>query len=112
MAVQDWSSTASANTTVEGVNIAEGCPPANINNAIRAIMASVRVMYDGLPVVSGLAPLTGAVFTGTQPIYSGRGAYLHNADSANASGRVFFLPTGSANPTSPSNGDHVFFYTP
>lgn len=112
MAVSDWSSTASANTTIDGINIAEGCAPGNLNGMGRAIMASVRVMYDNLPSVAGLAPLTGAVFTGTQPIYTGRGAYLHNADSANASGRVSLLASGSANPSSPSNGDIVFFYAP
>ena len=112
MAVTDYSTTPGSNTTISGINVAEGCPPGNLNNAFRQIMADVRVMYDGLPVVTGLAPLTGAVFTGTQPIYTGRGAYLHNADSANSSGRVSLLPVGSANPSSPSNGDLVFFYTP
>ena len=112
MAVTDYSITPGSNTTISSINVAEGCPPGNLNNAFRQIMADVRVMYDNLPSVAGLAPLTGAVFTGTQPIYSGRGAFLHNADSANSSGRVSILPTGSSNPTSPANGDIVFFYTP
>ena len=112
MAVQDWSSTASANTTIDGINIQEGCSPANLNNMGRAIMASVRVMYDNLPSVAGLAPLTGAVFTGTQPRYTGRGAYLHHASNSNTSGRVDFLVDGSALPSSPANGDVVFFYAP
>lgn len=112
MAVQDWSATASANSTIDGTNIAEGCPPASLNNAVRSIMASVRVMYDNLPVVTGLAPLTGAVFTGTQPRYTGRGAYLHHASNSNTSGRVDFLVDGTALPASPANGDTVFFYAP
>jgi hypothetical protein len=112
MAVQDWNSNPALNTTIDGVNIAEGCPPANMNDMGRRIMASVRVMYDNLPVVTGKVDAAGGVFSGTQPIYTGRGAYLHHNDSANVSGRVYLLPDGSANPTSPSSGDIVLFYTP
>lgn len=112
MAVQDWSTTASLNTTIDGINIAEGCPPANVNNMGRAIMASVRVMYDNLPSVAGLMPANGGTFSGTQPRYTSAGAYLFNADSANASGRVSILADGSANPASPSNGDIVLFFAP
>lgn len=39
MAMSDWSGTASANGTTLGVNIAEGCPPGNVNDAIRKLMA-------------------------------------------------------------------------
>lgn len=112
MAVTDYSTTPGSNTTISGINVAEGCAPANINNAIRQMMADIRVMYDGLPVVTGKVDAAGGVFSGTQPIYTGRGAYLHHNDSGNASGRVYLLPDGSANPTSPSNGDIVLFYTP
>jgi hypothetical protein len=38
----DWSATAASNTTVDGINIAEGCPAGNLNNAARSIMALVR----------------------------------------------------------------------
>lgn len=41
MAVKDWSTTAASNAAIDAINIAEGCPPSNINNAIRALMASV-----------------------------------------------------------------------
>jgi hypothetical protein len=112
MAVSDYSTTPGSNTTISGINIAEGCAPANINNAIRQIMADVKAEFTGLPVVTGKLDAAGGVFTGTQPIYTGRGAYLHHNDSANTSGRVYLLPTGSANPASPSNGDVVLFYTP
>ena len=112
MSYLTWSTTASANVTVNGVNIAEGCPPGNLNNGLREVMAGVASLRDAVPSITGLAPLTGAVFTGTQPIYTGRGAYLHNADSANSSGRVSLLPVGSANPSSPQNGDIVLFFTP
>lgn len=41
MAVKDWSTTAASNTAIDGINIAEGCPPSGINDAIRAVMANV-----------------------------------------------------------------------
>lgn len=41
----DWSSTAGSNTTVDGINIAEGCPAANVNNGMRSIMALVRQSF-------------------------------------------------------------------
>lgn len=112
MAVSDWSTTSASNTSVNGVNIAENCPPGNLNNALREVMASVRVMYDNLPTVTGLMPLTGGTFTGTQPKYENAGALLHNASSALSSGRQYYLPEGDALPSSPANGDAVWFYTP
>jgi microcystin-dependent protein len=41
MALADWSGTAASNATTLGVNIGEGCPPGNVNNAIRQAMADV-----------------------------------------------------------------------
>lgn len=46
MAVSAWSTTAALNVTVDGVNIAEGCAPANLNNAMRYIMADVKTFYN------------------------------------------------------------------
>ena len=40
--VTTWSETPASNTTVDGVSIAENCSPANINNAIRSVMAGVK----------------------------------------------------------------------
>lgn len=42
MAISDWSTTASSNSTIDGINIAEGCAAGNLNNAIRSVMAGVR----------------------------------------------------------------------
>lgn len=46
MAVGDWYTTASLNVTIDGINIGEGCIPANLNDMGRAIMANVKVMYN------------------------------------------------------------------
>ena len=45
--VSEWSSTPSNNTDVGGINIAEGCAPSGINNAIRELMAQVKDMQAG-----------------------------------------------------------------
>lgn len=68
--VSDWSATASNNTDVGGINIAEGCAPSGINNAIREIMAQVKDMQTGSDsdnlVVGGAFTCTGAaVFSST-----------------------------------------------
>lgn len=116
MAVSDWSTTAGSNTTIDGVNIGEGCPPGNQNDASRSIMAAVRSFYDSFTslstTVSGKLSASGAVFTGTQPTYTSEGAYLHYASSSNTSGKISVLTDGSPLPTSPANGDMVFYYTP
>lgn len=46
MAVSDWATSASGNNTTLGVNIAENCPAANINNAIRELMAQAKTKFD------------------------------------------------------------------
>jgi hypothetical protein len=111
MSVSTWSTDAALNVTINGVNIAEGCPPGNLNNMGREIMAGVASLRDSIPSTTGLAPLNGAVFTGTQPRFTGSGAFLHLASAGNTSGRVHLLPEGSALPAG-SNGDIVLFFTP
>jgi hypothetical protein len=112
MAVQDWDNDPNLNITIDGINIAEGCPPQNVNNGLRSIMAGVRVLYDDLPDVEGFAPLAGPVFTGAQPIFENEGAFLHHANSSFVSARIHLLPEGSAQPAAASNGDMAFYYAP
>lgn len=125
MAVADWSATAGSNTTIDGINIAEGCPPANINNAIRSIMANVRVFYDNVPVPAGVAAsganaditslrrsvtisASGTVAADTigfrgLPAVSPAGAYTLVLDDQ---GRVILLATGGL--TIPANASVAF----
>ena len=44
--IKDYSSTATNNTSVGGVSIAEGMLPSNINNAFRAVTADIREWYN------------------------------------------------------------------
>lgn len=54
-----WSSTAGSNSTVDGINIAEGCPAANLNGSQRSIMAIIRQTFASAleTFFSGAAPL-------------------------------------------------------
>ena len=46
MGVKDYSLNADDNTQINGINIAEDCPPSGINNAIRQLMADVKADSD------------------------------------------------------------------
>ena len=56
--ISEYSSTAANNTDVANINIAEGCSPSNINNAIRAVMSHLKDLQSGssgdtIPVTAG-----------------------------------------------------------
>jgi hypothetical protein len=69
--ISEWSSTAASNTDIGGIDIAEGCAPSGINNAIRELMAQVKDQQAGTDAdnftvggnlsVTGTSTLTGAV---------------------------------------------------
>jgi hypothetical protein len=68
--ISEYSSTASNNTDIGGINIAEGCAPSGINNAIRELMAQIKDQQVGTDgdnfVVGGAFTCTGAaVFSST-----------------------------------------------
>lgn len=106
MAVEDWSTDPNLNATVDGINIAEGCPAENLNNGLRAVMAAVRNMQ--VAIMQRFAAI-GSIL-GVNARVDGRGAVLHNADPSLASGRVFRIPAGSAIPSGLQNGDSVEEY--
>jgi hypothetical protein len=114
--VSDWSETPASNVTVDGISIAENCSPQNLNNSDRAIMAGVRTFYTAyLAVVATLSNYmakAGGTFSGTQPIYTGEGAFLHHQGSSYTSGKVYMVAEGSGDPSGTSTGDIVIFYTP
>ena len=45
--ISEYDATAANNTDVESVNIAEGCAPSGINNAIRQIMSHLKDFQTG-----------------------------------------------------------------
>ncbi len=73
--VSEWSSTPANNTDIGGINIAEGCAPSGINNAIRELMAQVKDMQAGTDsdsfVVGGNLLVSGSTATFTNNVILG-----------------------------------------
>jgi hypothetical protein len=69
--ISEWSATAANNTDIGGIDIAEGCAPSGINNAIRELMAQVKDQQTGTDAdnftvggnlyVTGTTTATGAI---------------------------------------------------
>ena len=61
--ISEFSATAADNTDITNINIAEGCSPANLNNAIRSLMSILKNFEDGSSgdnvVVGGNLSVTG-----------------------------------------------------
>lgn len=104
----EFSTDPDENGTIGGSNVAEGCPPGGINNAIRYVAAAVRVAYNGIPAIDTVMPLAGGTFTGDIS-REGQGAYLHHANGAQTDGSVYVLPEGSARPAA-AEGRIVLYY--
>jgi microcystin-dependent protein len=83
--ISEFSSTAADNTDITNINIAEGCSPANVNNAIRSLMSVLKNQQDG----SSGDPFTVA---GT---FNATGGFQLDG-TAGASGQVL-LSAGSGN---------------
>jgi microcystin-dependent protein len=68
--ISEFSTTAADNTDITNINIAEGCSPANLNNAVRSLMALLKDQQTGSSgdpftvagtlVSSGQVDITGA----------------------------------------------------
>jgi hypothetical protein len=80
--ISEWSATAANNTDIGGIDIAEGCAPSGINNAIRELMAQVKDQQTGTDAdnftvggnlsVTGTSTLTGnTIITGTLNVGNG-----------------------------------------
>jgi len=80
MAVSDWSTTASENSTIGGINIAEMCPAGNINNAIRELMAEAKVKFN---TIDGALPAANPILTafGSQTLAADKLSYATGAST-------------------------------
>jgi hypothetical protein len=98
--ISEFSSTAADNTDITNINIAEGCSPANVNNAIRSLMSLLKNQQDG----SSGDPFTvaGTLVASGQVVSSGTlnvtGAFQLDA-TAGASGQALVSAGGSNTPT-------------
>lgn len=111
MSFGSYSTTPASNISLNGINIAENCAAANINNALRQIAADGRELYDTVTAidVSDYMPISGAAFEGL--IWrAGAGAYLYHIGSGVNSGAIYTQPVATALPGAPADGTIVFQY--
>lgn len=110
MSFGDYSTTPNNNGTIGGLDLSEGCSPANLNNAVRQLAADGRELFNTVDAIdiSSKANITSPVFNGT-PIYQARGGLLHNNSPASSNGRVYTQSAGQGLPTL-FNGDWVLTY--
>jgi hypothetical protein len=91
--ISEYSATSADNTDISNINIAEGCSPANVNNAIRTVMAQLKDQQAG---TSGDPFTCSGTLTSSGTIDITGGFKLDG--SAGTSGQVL-LSAGSATPT-------------
>ncbi len=89
MAISDYSQTPGSNTSISGTSIAENCPPANVNDAFRQLMADLAVWYAAGGVSgSGGQPLD-PTLTALAALITSAGSMIY------ATGADAFAVTGS-----------------
>jgi len=81
--ISEFSTTAADNTDITNINIAEGCSPANLNNAVRSLMALLKDSTAGasgqvlLSAGGSTTPTWGSAFvTGMIILWSGSSATI------------------------------------
>lgn len=115
MSVQDYKTSASLNTAISGIYIAENMPRSNVNDAFRQMMADIAVFSSG---VSRSIKDGGAVMDG---IADDSGALIVACALLGAAGGTITIPNGAkvlinSSVTIPKNvsivGPHKFIGTP
>jgi hypothetical protein len=86
--ISEYSATAADNTDIAGIDIAEGCAPSGINNAIRTLMKQIKDLQAGtsgdtIPIAAGGTGATTA-------------ALARTALGATTTGNSLFIATDSA----------------
>ena len=111
MGVKDYDLNPDNNTQINGINIAEGCPPSGINNAMRQLMADVKEDSDAQSEALKKFSETPASAEELGPVKVGDGLTMGedgtlSADlaTAEAAGRVKASTTAQAG-TTPLGGD-------
>jgi hypothetical protein len=97
--ISEYSATSADNTDISNINIAEGCSPANVNNAIRTLMAQLKDQQAGTSgdpfTVAGTLTASGTLTSSGTLAVTGA---LTLDGSAGTSGQVM-VSAGSGTPT-------------
>jgi hypothetical protein len=108
--ISEFSSTPANNTDIGGINIAEGCAPSGINNAIRELMAQLKDQQagtdsDNFTVGGGFTCAGAAVFSSTvavagvatftsAPVFPASVALVPSGGIIMWSGSIASIPSG------------------
>lgn len=127
MTVSAYSTTPGSNTTINGISIAEGMPRANVNDAIRNLMADIKTWTTTYPAVTypisiangGSGQITAAAAfaalaagggtVGGSLTRSGKGNYPYWGPAGATGGQMFLQAIGGSDPTT-NPYDIVFEY--
>ena len=96
--ISEFSANPANNTDIDSINIAEGCAPSGINDAIRELMAQLKDFQTGAVGDSFNGPVgttTAAAGAFTTLTTSGN-AVISTTDNSNAALRITQLGTGNA----------------
>jgi hypothetical protein len=116
--ISEFSSTPANNTDIGGIDIAEGCAPSGINNAIRELMAQLKDQQAGTDAdsftvggalsVTGTSTLTGAV-TATAGVTGNVTGNLTGNVTGNINGTVGATTPAAGTFTSLSDSGNLTF---
>jgi uncharacterized protein YaiE (UPF0345 family) len=87
--ISEYDATAANNTDVNSINIAEGCAPSGINNAIRQVMADLKDFQQGTKADPFLGPVTPSTLTLTS-LAANRILYTNGSKVVSTSDNVQF----------------------
>lgn len=111
MSFGSYSTTPASNISCNGINVAEGCPAANVNNAIRQLMADGKTLDTTVAAIDLTLYMakTGGAFTGSITRASA-GAYPYWASSSLTGGAMYVQASTTPLPSSPAEGTIVYQY--
>lgn len=102
--ISEYSATAANNTDINGIDIAEGCAPSGINDAIRTLMKQIKDLQAGtsgdtIPVTAGGTGATTAAAARTALGATTTGSDLFTAIDAAAARTAIGAGTGNGDVT-------------
>jgi hypothetical protein len=102
--ISEYSATAASNTDINGIDIAEGCAPSGINDAIRTLMKQIKDLQAGtsgdtIPLTAGGTGATSASAARTALGATTTGNSLFTAADASAARTAIGAGTGDVTTT-------------